>query len=80
MSYIKASFTEDGTLRYLVGDGGGAAFSMKNEPTKSHLQTKATISGVPVKGEVTLNEQGEYLKVARLVFDWPIFATAPAAK
>lgn len=80
ISYIKASFTEDGTLRYLVGDGGGAVFSKKNEPTQTILQGKATVTGDRVKGEVTLNEPGEYSKVAKLTFDLPIITEAPAAK
>ena len=79
-SYIKASFKEDGTLRYLVGDGGGAVFSKKNEATQTILQGKATISGERVVGEVSLNEPGEYAKVAKLVFDLPILTEAPAAK
>jgi hypothetical protein len=33
-----------------------------------------------VKGEVTLNEPGEYSKVAKLVFDLPIVTAAPTAK
>ena len=80
ISYIKASFTEDGTLRYLVGDGGGAVFSKKNEADQTILQGKATITGDRVKGEVTLNEPGDYSKVAKLTFDLPIIAGAPAAK
>lgn len=79
-SYIKASFKEDGTLRYLVGDGGGAVFSKKNEAGQTILQGKATIAGDRVKGEVTLNEPGDYAKVAKLVFDLPILTEAPAAK
>lgn len=71
-SYIKASFKEDGTLRYLVGDGGGAVFSKKAEPSQTMLQGKATITGERVQGEVTLNEPGEYSKVATLKFDLPI--------
>jgi len=54
-SYIKASFKEDGTLRYLVGDGGGAVFSKKAELSQNILQGKATITGDRVHGEVTLN-------------------------
>lgn len=80
VSYIKASFKEDGTLSYFVGDGGGAVFSKKNEATQTILQGKATITGERVKGEVTLNEPGEYSKVAKLVFDLPIVTAAPAAK
>lgn len=80
VSYLKASFTEDGALRYLVGDGGGAVFSKKNEPTQTILQGKAAVTGDRVKGEVTLNEPGDYAKVAKLVFDLPIVAAAPAAK
>lgn len=78
-SYIKASFKEDGTLRYLVGDGGGAVFSKKNEASQTILKGQATISGDRVKGEVTLDEPGEYSKVAKLVFDLPILTEAPAA-
>jgi hypothetical protein len=78
-SYIKASFKEDGTLSYLVGDGGGAVFSKKNEPSQNILQGKATITGDRVKGEVTLNEPGEYSKVAKITFDLPIVTEAPAA-
>jgi hypothetical protein len=78
-SYIKASFTEDGTLRYLVGDGGGAVFSKKNEPSQNALQGKATIIGDRVKGEVSLNEPGEYSKVAKITFDLPIVTEAPPA-
>jgi hypothetical protein len=78
-SYIKASFKEDGTLRYLVGDGGGAVFSKKNEASQSILKGQATISGDRVKGEVTLDEPGEYSKVAKLIFDLPILKEAPAA-
>lgn len=80
VSYIKASFKEDGTLRYLVGDGGGAVFSKKNEATQTILQGKATITGDRVRGEVTLNEPGDYAKVAKLVFDLPIVTEAPVAK
>ncbi len=80
VSYIKASFKEDGTLRYLVGDGGGAVFSKKNEADQTLLQGKATVTGDRVKGEVALNEPGEYSKVAKLVFDLPILTEAPAAK
>ena len=79
-SYIKASFLEDGTLRYLVGDGGGAVFSKKNEPSQTILHGKATITGDRVRGEVTLNEPGEYAKVAKLTFDLPIVTEAPAAQ
>jgi len=79
-SYIKASFKEDGTLRYLVGDGGGAVFSKKNEPSQTILQGKATITGDRVRGEVTLNEPGDYAKVAKLTFDLPIVTEAPAAQ
>lgn len=77
--YIKASFREDGTLRYLVGDGGGAVFSKKNEASQTILQGKATITGDRVRGEVTLNEPGDYSKVAKLIFDLPIVTEAPAA-
>lgn len=77
-SYIKASFKEDGSLRYLVGDGGGMVFSKKNEPSQSILQGKATVKGDRVSGEVTLNEPGEYSKVAKLTFDLPIVTEAPA--
>ncbi len=76
-SYIKASFKEDGTLRYLVGDGGGAVFSKKAEPSQTFLQGKATITGDRVRGEVTLNEPGDYAKVAKLTFDLPIVTEAP---
>ena len=80
ISYIKASFQEDGTLRYLVGDGGGAVFSKKNEASQTNLKGKATITGDRVKGEVTLNEPGEYAKVAKMKFDLPIVTEAPAPK
>ena len=80
VSYIKASFKEDGTLRYLVGDGGGAVFSKKNEATQTILKGKATITGDRVAGEVDLNEPGEYSKVAKLVFDLPIVTEAPVVK
>lgn len=76
-SYIKASFKEDGTLRYLVGDGGGAVFSKKAEPSQTMLQGKATITGERVQGEVTLNEPGEYSKVVTLKFDLPILKELP---
>ena len=79
-SYIKASFKEGGTLRYLVGDGGGAVFSKKNEAGNTILKGQATITGDRVKGEVTLNEPGDYAKVAKLVFDVPILTEAPAAQ
>jgi hypothetical protein len=78
-SYLKASFKEDGALRYLVGDGGGAVFSKKNEASQSILRGQATTSGDRVKGEVTLDEPGEYSKVAKLTFDLPILKEAPAA-
>lgn len=77
VSYIKASFKEDGTLRYLVGDGGGAVFSKKNEASQNILHGKATITGDRVRGEVTLDEPGDYAKVARLTFDLPIVTEAP---
>lgn len=80
VSYIKASFTEDGKLRYLVGDGGGAVFSKKNEDSQTILNGKATVMGDRVKGEVSLNEPGEYSKVSKMVFDLPILIEAPAAK
>lgn len=80
ISYIKASFKEDGTLRYLVGDGGGAVFSKKNEATQTILQGKATITADRVVGEVTLNEPGDYAKIAKMTFDLPILKEAPAAK
>jgi hypothetical protein len=80
VSYIKASFKEDGTLRYLVGDGGGAVFSKKNEDSQTILHGKATVRGDRVKGEVSLNEPGEYSKVSKMVFDLPILTEAPAAK
>jgi hypothetical protein len=79
-SYIKASFKEDGTLRYLVGDGGGAVFSKKAEPSQSILQGKATITGDRVRGEVTLNEPGDYAKEVKLTFDLPIVTEAPTAQ
>jgi hypothetical protein len=79
-SYIKASFKEDGTLRYLVGDGGGAVFSKKAEPSQNFLQGKATIAGDRVRGEVTLNEPGDYAKVVKLSFDLPIVTEAPTAQ
>lgn len=79
-SYIKASFKEDGTLRYLVGDGGGAVFSKKAEPSQNILRGKATITGDRVRGEVTLNEPGDYAKEVKLVFDLPIVTDAPAAQ
>jgi hypothetical protein len=80
ISYIKASFKEDGTLRYLVGDGGGAVFSKKNEPDQAILKGQAVITSERVKGEVNLNEPGEYSKVAKVVFDLPILSEAPAVK
>ena len=80
VSYIKASFKEDGALRYLVGDGGGAVFSKKNEATQTILKGKATLTGDRVKGEVTLNEPGDYSKVSKMAFDLPILTEAPAAK
>ena len=64
---IKASFKEVGTLRYLVGGGGGAVFSKKNEAGNTILKGLATIAGDRVKGEVTLNEPGDYSKMAKLV-------------
>lgn len=79
-SCIKALPKEDGTLRYLVGDGGGAVFPKKNEPGQTILQGKATITGERVAGEVNLNEPGDYAKVSKLVFDLPIVTEAPAAK
>ena len=79
-SYIKASFKEDGTLSYLVGDGGGAVFSKKAEPSQKFLQGKATIAGERVRGEVTLNEPGEYSKEVKLTFDLPIVTEAPTAQ
>jgi len=79
-SYIKASFKEDGTLRYLVGDGGGAVFSKKAEPSQTMLQGKATITGDRVRGEVTLNEPGDYAKQVKLTFDLPIVTEAPTAQ
>jgi hypothetical protein len=79
-SYLKASFKEDGTLRYLVGDGGGAVFSKKNETSQTILQGKATITADRVSGEVTLDEPGEYSKVAKLTFDLPILTEAPAGQ
>ena len=63
-----------------MGDGGGAVFSKKNETTQTILQGKATITGERVKGEVTLNEPGDYSKVAKLTFDLPILKEAPAGK
>lgn len=80
VSYIKASFKEDGSLRYLVGDGGGAVFSKKNEADQTILKGSATITGDHAKGEVTLNEPGDYAKVAKITFDLPIIKEAPAAK
>lgn len=80
VSYIKASFKEDGTLRYLVGDGGGAVFSKKNEAGQTILKGQATINGDRIKGEVHLNEPGDYAKEAKLIFDLPILTEAPAAK
>lgn len=68
LSTIKASFKEDGTLRCLVGDGSGAVFSKKNEVGNTILKGQPTIAGDRVKGEVTLNEPGDYSKVAKLVF------------
>jgi hypothetical protein len=79
-SYIKASFKEDGSLRYLVGDGGGAVFSKKNEASQNILKGQATLSGDRVKGEVTLDEPGDYSKVARMSFDLPVLKEAPAAE
>ena len=79
-SYIKVSFKEDGTLRYLVGDGGGAVFSKKAEPSQNILQGKATITGDRVRGEVTLNEPGDYAKVVKLTFDLPIVTEAPTVQ
>jgi len=80
ISYIKASYQEDGTLRYLVGDGGGAVFSKKNEATQTILRGSAVLTGDRVKGEVNLNEPGDYSKVAKIIFDLPILIEAPAAK
>ena len=79
-SYIKASFKEDCTLRYLVGDGGGAVFSKKAEPSQNFLQGKAAITGDRVVGVVTLNEPGEYAKEVELIFDLPIVTEAPTAQ
>jgi hypothetical protein len=79
-SYIKASFKEDGTLRYLVGDGGGAVFSKKAEPSQQILRGKATITGERVRGEVVLNEPGDYAKEVKLTFDLPIVTEAPTAQ
>jgi hypothetical protein len=79
-SYIKASFKEDGTLRYLVGDGGGAVFSKKAEPSQNILHGKATITGDRVRGEVTLNEPGDYAKEVKLTFDLPIVTETPTAQ
>ena len=76
-SYIKAAFKEDGTLRYLAGDGGGAVFTKKVEPSENFLQGKATIAGDHVSGEVTLHEPGNYAKEAKLIFDLPIVTEAP---
>lgn len=78
-SYIKASFKEDGSLRYLVGDGGGAVFSKKAEPSQTMLQGNATITGDRVQGEVTLNEPGDYAKEVVLTFDLPIVSEVPAS-
>lgn len=79
-SYIKASFKEDGSLRYLVGDGGGAVFSKKNEPTQDILKGRAMVTGGRVSGEVSLDEPGEYSKQAKLTFDLPILTEAPGAE
>ena len=80
ISYIKASYQEDGALRYLVGDGGGAVFSKKNEATQTYLKGSAVLTGDHVKGEVNLNEPGDYSKVAKIIFDLPILTEAPVAK
>jgi hypothetical protein len=63
-----------------VGDGGGAVFSKKAEPSYTFLQGKATIAGNRMRGEVTLNQPGEYAKVAKLTFDLPIVTEAPATQ
>jgi hypothetical protein len=79
-SYIKASFKEDGSLRYLVGDGGGAVFSKKAESSQAALQGKAMITGDRVQGEVLLSEPGDYPKELVLTFDLPIVTTVPEAQ
>lgn len=79
-SYIKASFKPDGTLRYLVGDGGGAVFSKKNEADQTILKGKATITGDRVQGEVILSEPGDYAKEAKLIFDLAFLTEAPEAQ
>ena len=65
---------------WYVGDGGGAVFSKKAEPSQNILQGKATITGDRVRGEVTLNEPGDYAKVVKLTFDLPIVTEAPTAQ
>jgi hypothetical protein len=44
------------------------------------MEGKATITGNRVRGEVTLNEPGDYAKVVKLTFDLPIVTDAPTAQ
>ena len=75
MPYLKAVFSEDGSLQCLVGKGGGSSFLERKSP----LERKATIADGRIRGAVKLIKTGDYAKEVTLNFDVPIDAEMKAA-
>ena len=75
MPYLKAVFLEDGSLRCLVGKGGGSSFLERKSP----LEGKAAIADGRIRGAVKLIRTGDYAKEVTLNFDVPIDAEMKVA-
>ena len=73
--YLKAVFSEDGSLQCLAGQGGGSSFLERRSP----LEGKATIADGRIRGAVKLIKTGDFGKEVTLDFDVPIDAEVKAA-
>lgn len=68
--YLKAVFSEDGSLQCLVGAGSNSTFLERGSP----LEGQATIADGRIRGTVKLIKPGKFGKEVSLNFDVPIDA------
>ena len=73
--YLKAVFSEDGSLQCLVGIGGGSSFLERAGPAEG----KAVVANGRIRGAVKLIQAGNFAKEVRLNFDVPIDAEIKVA-
>ncbi len=70
LPYLKATFLEDGTLKCLIGKGGGSSFTERGKS----LEGKAVVAGGRIRGTAKVMTSGTFGKEVTLNFDAPIDA------